>query len=374
MTYYEDLIADSSPEEPYATVDENSGFLIIYTSGTSGRPKGAVLSHRSRLIMFLAQAMEYKILEDDINLTACPMCHGIGLMHALQQLVVGGAVCIMREFSAEEALRLIHVRKATNAAMVPTMYNLILSLPESTKQRYGCGSMRVLTSAGAPLPTEVKEGLIGFFHDASLIEFYGSSEVAFAIYLKPCDQLKKIRSVGKPFWGVEIKLVNDNDEEVGVNEVGEIVCKSPWLMNGYYKQGREGFRGEWFYTGDLARRDEDGYFYIVDRRTDMIISGGENIYPAEIEEVLYSHPKIFEAAVIGIPDERWGESVKALVILMEGESTTEDEIIEFCKKRLGGFKVPRSISFLTEFPKTTSGKILKRILREEYWKGKEVKV
>jgi fatty-acyl-CoA synthase/long-chain acyl-CoA synthetase len=296
------------------------------------------------------------------------------MFFCLNRLVVGGTVCIMRQFDAEGALRLIEEKRITNTFMVPTMYNFILELPESTRQRYNVGSMRVLICAGAPLPTRVKEGAIQFFHHAGLIEFYGLTESGIATYLQPSDQLRKIRCAGKPFWGVEIRLLNDMREEVSVNETGEVVLRSPYMMEGYYKRGKERFEGDWFCTGDLARQDEEGYFYIVDRKIDMIISGGENIYPAEIEEILYSNPKILESAVIGIPDEKWGESVTAAVALKQGESANEDEIVEFCRARLAGYKIPRRVIFLAELPKSSAGKILKRVLREEYWKNKEAKV
>ena len=374
MVPYESLFEDSCSEEPGVNVDENSCFVMCYTSGTTGRPKGVVASHKARLLDALIQAITFKIFEDDIHLVAAPLCHSGGMFFCLGRLAVGGTVCMMRQFDAEEALKLIEEKRVTNTFMVPTMYNFILELLESTGQKSDVSSMRVLICAGAPLPTRVKEGVIKFFYNAGLFEFYGSTEGAVATTLQPCDQLRKIRCVGKPIWGVEIKLLNESREELSVNETGEIVLKSPYIMDGYYQRGKEGFEGEWFHTGDLARQDEEGYFYIVDRKIDMIISGGENIYPAEIEDILYSHPKILEAAVIGVPDERWGESVKALLVLKEGEKASEEEIIEFCRTRLGGYKIPRSVSFLAEFPKSSSGKILKRVLREEFWKGKGVKV
>lgn len=374
MVPYESLFEDSPPEEPDIRVDENSCFVMAYTSGTTGKPKGVAASHKVKLLDFLAQAVEFKISEDDIHLVAAPLCHSGGMFFCLGRLAIGGTVCIMRQFDAVEALRLIEEKRITNTFMVPTMYNFILELPESTRQKYDVSSMRVLNCAGAPLPTRVKEGVIIFFYNAGLIEYYGSTECAIGTYLRSCDQLKKIRSVGKPFWGVEIKLLNEKREEVPVDEVGEITVKSPYMMDGYYKRGKEGFLGEWFSTGDLAKQDEEGYFYIVDRKVDMIISGGENIYPAEIEEALYSNPKISEAAVIGVPDERWGESIKALIVLKERKTASEEEIIEFCKTKLAGYKVPRSVTFLTELPKSSSGKILKRVIREEYWKGKKLKV
>ncbi len=374
MVPYESLFEGSTPEEPNAAVDEDSCFVMAYTSGTTGRPKGVVASHRVKLLSFLAQAVEFKMLEDDIHLVAAPLCHSGGMFLCFQQISVGGTVCIMRQFDAEEALRLIEEKRITNTFMVPTMFNFILELPEEKRKKYDVSSMRVLDCAGAPLPTRTKEGAIALFHNAGLNEHYGSTECAFATYLKPCDQLRKVRCAGKPFWGVEIRLLNEKKKPVPVHETGEITLKSPYMMDGYYKRGREGFDEEWFFTEDLAKQDEEGYFYIVDRKVDMIISGGENIYPAEIEEALYSNPKISEAAVIGVPDERWGESVKALLVLKEGETASEEEIIEFCKIRLAGYKIPRSVHFLNELPKSSSGKILKRVLREEYWKEKEVKV
>jgi len=374
MVSYEGLFEDSSSKEPAVNVDENSCFVMSYTSGTTGRPKGVVASHKAKILDALAQGIAFKIFEEDIHLVAAPLCHSGGMFFCLNRLAAGGTVCIMRQFDAEGALKLIEEKKITNTFMVPTMYNFILELPESTLQKYDVNSMRVLICAGAPLPTRVKEGAIKFFCNAGLIEFYGLTESAIATYLQPSDQLRKIRCAGKPFWGVEIKLLNESREEVSVHETGEVVLKSPYLMEGYYKRGKERFEGEWFCTGDLARQDEEGYFYIVDRKIDMIISGAENIYPAEIEEVLYSHPKILESAVIGIPDEKWGESVIAVVALKKGERASENEIVEFCKARLAGYKIPRGVIFLTELPKSSSGKILKRVLREDYWKNQEVKV
>lgn len=371
---YETLFENSSSQEPGLDIDENSCFVICYTSGTTGRPKGAMSSHRSKILDSFAQAISFKIFEDDVHLAVAPLCHSGGMFFCLNRLLTGGTICVMRQFDAEGALKLIEGRKITNTFMVPTMYNFILELPEEERRKYNIDSMRVLICAGSPLPTRVKEGIIRFFRNAGLYEFYGSTESAVATYIEPHDQLRKIRCAGKPYWGVEIKLLNEMNEEVSLNETGEIVLKSPYLMDGYYKRGKEGFEGNWFYTGDLARQDEEGYFYIVDRKVDMIISGGENIYPAEIEDVLYSNPKILEAAVIGVPDDRWGESVKALIVLKEGEVADEEEIIEFCRKRLGGYKIPRSVSFLKELPKSSSGKILKRILREKFWEGKELKV
>ena len=258
--------------------------------------------------------------------------------------------------------------------MVPTMLNFILELSEGVKEKYDTSSMRVINCAGAPLPTRTKEGVINYFSNAGLYEYYASTESSVATVLKPVDQLKKVRCAGKLFWGVDITLLDEEKKPVPLGEVGEIYVRSPYIMDGYYKKGREGFHEGWLASGDLALQDEEGYYYIVDRAKDMIISGGENIYPTEIEDVLYSHPDVLEAAVIGIPDGRWGESVKAMIVLHKGRSLTQEEIIDYCRDKLAGFKIPRSVSFLEELPKNTTGKILRRVLREEYWEGREIKV
>ena len=374
MRPYEELFEGSSDEDPPVRVDEKGCFVMCYTSGTTGKPKGVVGSHQSKILESLAQALEFNVHEDDVHLVAGPLCHSAGLFLALERLFIGGTLCIMRQFDPEEALRLIDEKRATNTFMVPTMLNFILELPEDVKAKYDISTMRVITCAGAPLPTRTKEGVIDFFSNTGLYEYYALTESSVATVLKPADQLGKVRCAGKPLWGVEIKLLDEEKEEVPVNEVGEIYIKSPFIMDGYYKRGREGFEGDWLSSGDLAREDEEGYFYIVDRAKDMIISGGENIYPTEIEDVLYSNPKVLEASVIGIPDERWGESVKAVIVLHGGQSATREEIIEYCRERLAGYKIPRSVSFVPELPKNTSGKILRRVLREEYWKDEEVKV
>lgn len=374
MVVYEKLFDDSSAEEPDVHVDEESCLMMVYTSGTTGRPKGVAATHKAQLLSYLAHSVEYGTSEEDIHLVAAPLFHSAGLSITIQQLSVGGTICIMRKFDPEEALRLIEGKKATNTFMVPTMYNSILEIADSEKMKHDLSSMRILISSGAPLPTRVKERIINLFNRAGLNEFYGATELAYATYLNPKDQLRKTACVGKPFWGVEIKLLDENKKQLPGNTVGELFVKSPFMMAGYHKRGKEGFEGGWFSVGDLAKKDEEGYYYIVDRKKDMIISGGVNIYPAEVEDILYSNPKILEVAVIGIPDERWGESVKAIVVLKEGETSTEMEIRDYCSDRMADYKIPKSVSLVESLPKSSSGKILKRMLREEFWMGRDTKV
>ena len=219
---YESLFEGSSPEEPDLQGDENSGFMMVYTSGTTGRPKGVIATHRAQILTYLAHSVEFGNSEEDIHLVAAPLFHSAGLSITIQQLCVGGTICIMRTFDPETALKLIEEKKITNTFMVPTMYNFILELPESERLKYDISSMRILISSGAPLPTRIKERLIRFFKNAGLIEFYGATEFAYATYLKPGDQLKKTACAGKPFWGVEIRLLNERKEQVPIEEVGEL--------------------------------------------------------------------------------------------------------------------------------------------------------
>lgn len=205
-------------------------------------------------------------------------------------------------------------------------------------------------------------------------EFYGATEIPVVLNLKPRDILRKRRCVGKPLLGTDVKILDEEGNEVPVGEVGELYTKTLMLMDGYYKETKPSFRNGYFSAGDLARKDEEGYYYIVDRKIDMIISGGVNIYPVEIEEVISKHPKVAEVAVIGVPDNLWGESVKALIVLKQGEQCTQEEITAFCEGKIAGYKKPKSVDFTKEIPKNPSGKILKREIRKKYWEGREVKI
>jgi acyl-CoA synthetase (AMP-forming)/AMP-acid ligase II len=295
----------------------------------------------------------------------------------MTQLVLGGTAVIMKEFDAEEALRLIDRYRITNMFMAPTMYNFILTLDDEVKLKYDLGSVRTLVSAGAPLPTRVKEGIIRLFPNAGLNEFYGSTESGFNTNLRPEDQLKTTRSVGKPVLFNDIKILDDDGNPVKPGEVGLIYVKNPYFFKGYLddeEETRRAFREDGYLTvGDMARQDAEGFIYIVDRKKDMVISGGVNIFPAEIEDVLYQHPGVKEAAVIGIPDEKWGESLKAFIV-PRGESLSEQEVIDFCKQHLASYKKPKSVEFLTELPRNPAGKVLKTVLREPYWKDADFKV
>jgi acyl-CoA synthetase (AMP-forming)/AMP-acid ligase II len=288
----------------------------------------------------------------------------------------------MERFDPEEALRLMDKHKTTFSSMVPTMFNRMKNLPEETFRKYDASSMKCFIQSSAPIPFPTKQWVIEKFENAGLHEFYGGTEVGVVTYLAPEEQLERPGSVGRALPVVEIKLVDEEGNEVPRGEVGQLISRplggADLARAGEYYKDEEStkkyFRDGWFYSGDMARVDEDGFYYLVDRKFDMIISGGENIYPAEIEAVLYRHPKILEAAVIGVPDEEWGEAAKAVLVLKQGEHTAAEEVIRYCREHLAGYKIPRSVDFVDALPKTDTGKILKKIIKAPYWKDRDMKI
>jgi long-chain acyl-CoA synthetase len=290
---------------------------------------------------------------------------------------MGGTVCLMPEFQEEEVLRLIEKERITNAFLVPTMLNRILNLPPQVRERYDTRSLRVLICNASPLPTKIKENTMAFFQYTHLHEFYGATESGIITNIKHWKHPEKVQSVGLPIFETDVRILDDQGNDVPVGEVGEIYFKSPTRFSGYHEmpEATKGvFREDWQTLNDLGKLDEEGFLYIVGRTKDMIKSGGVNIYPKEIEDVLHNHPKVMDAAVIGIPDEHWGEAVKAVIILKEGHAATAEEIIQFCHGKLASYKIPRSVDFAKEFPRTAVGKILKREIRAPFWKDRAVKV
>jgi long-chain acyl-CoA synthetase len=376
---YEDILTRSSDTEPDVNIEETDPYFIGYTSGTTGFPKGAMMPHRSIYNIVISHLIGRGIVPDDKYLLIMPLFHSNSVWHSNLLLFIGGAIYIYPSggFNPKEILEIIQKEKITCTNMVPTMSNLMLSLPD--KDRFDVSSMRWLVSSSAPLLTKTKEELCSFFKRSKLYEGYGATETGAVTSLPPEDQLCKIRSIGKPYFAQEIKILNGNGEEVPIGEVGELYSKGPTQMKEYYndpEKTRDAFLGEWLSVGDMAKMDEEGYIYLVDRKQDMIISGGENIYPTELEDVLSKHPKVHEIVVIGIPDEKWGEALKAIIVLKEGEQATEEEIIKFCEGKIAGYKKPKSVDFISasNMPKTPTGKILRRPLKEKYWRDKETKI
>ncbi len=264
---------------------------------------------------------------------------------------------------------MIEREKVNVISGAPAMYHLLLALPGI--ERYDTRSITKCTTGASILPHETKERLLKLFPNAKgIYDVYGCTEASPCItILKARDSLRKKECVGQPLPFLEVSIVDEQDREVPVGEVGELICRGPNVMKGYYKDRKatlETLKGAWLHTGDLARMDEEGFVYIIDRKKDMIVSGGENIYPREIEEVLYRHPKVQDVAIIGVPDPTWGESVKAFVVLKKGEEMKEEEVIEYCKNYLASYKKPKSVEFVENLPRNPSGKVLKAELRERY--------
>lgn len=361
---------------------EDDIFYFGYTSGTTGFPKGAMNTIRGTLdivrnLFVRASGRSGIDLSDRVFLAIIPVCHSNSIWATLITFWVGGTNVIFPSgnYDPELVLKVIEKEKVTTTSMVPTMLTRILDLPEDVRFKYDISSLTSLGSSSAPLMTKTKEEALAFFKNVRFSEGYGSTETGALTTLRFKDQTRKVRSIGKPNPGIEIKLVDqDGKTVIEPNKEGVLWAKTRSAFIGYYKdpeKTRQSVNGEWSSAGDVAYFDEEGYYYLTDRKQDMIISGGENIYPAEIEEVISKLPEVAESAVIGVPHPTFGEEVKVIVKLKDGMALTEKEILDQCKNNLAGYKCPRSVEFVDEFPRTATGKILKRILRQPYWKDQE---
>ena len=370
------LVAQASPAEPPpAPADQPASML--YTSGTTGRPKGAVRQPLDpAAIVPLLRHIGFQ--EDDVYLTTGPLYHsGPGGFLQIAHLC-GNTAVIQRRLDPEDWLRLVHAYRVTTTFSAPTPIRMVCNLPAERKARYDRSSMRRMIANAAPWSFALKQAYLSDFPEDSLFEVYGSTELGVNTVLEPKDQLRKPGSCGRPAPGVEVKLVDDEGREVTQpNQPGELFVRSRSVFSTYHK-AQEKYeaerRGEFHTVGDVAYFDEEGYFYICDRKKDMIISGGMNIYPAEIEAALELHPDVFDVAVFGIPSEEWGESVHAVVVCQPGRTLSPEQVIAFAREHLAGYKIPRSVSFIDELPRTGSGKILKRVLREPYWAEQHARV
>jgi acyl-CoA synthetase (AMP-forming)/AMP-acid ligase II len=380
---YEALLADQPTHEP-ANVEqrEDDIFYFGYTSGTTGFPKGAMNTIRGTLDIvknvFVRTAGKPHIkLDARVLLAIIPICHSNSVWSTLITLWCGGTNVIFPSgrFDPENLLQLIDREKVTTSSMVPTMITRILELPEDVKNQYDMSSLTSLGCSSAPLLTKTKEAALDFFNNIRFSEGYGSTETGALTTLRHKDQMRKVRSIGQPNPGIDIKLLDEDGNLITEpNKQGVLWAKARSAFIGYYgapEKTEEAIDGEWATAGDVAYVDEEGYYYLADRKHDMIISGGENIYPAEIEEVITQLNPVSEVAVIGVPNEQWGEEVKAIVQLKGGKSLSEQDILNHCKENLAGYKRPRSVLFVDEFPRTATGKILKRILRKPFWEGQE---
>ena len=369
----DDLVAQASAEPPVRET-EGTGATMIYTSGTAGQPKGAYRKMTDQstavaLIGFIGYTPE------DIYLTSGPLYHSGPLAFMSAGLMLGQTIIIQRKVEPEDWLRLVDKYQVTSTFSAPPLVRLVCALPTEVKARYDRSSMRIMLANAAPWSFALKQAYLADFPPDSLWEVYGSTELGVNCVLEPRDQLRKPGSCGRPAPGVEIRLLDADGHEVtgtGPAHSGELYVRSTAVFSAYYKQPesyRAARHGDFHTVGDIAYRDEEGYYYICDRKSDMIISGGMNVYPAEIEAALEQHPGIFDVAVFGIPSGQWGEQVHAAVVPAPGASLSEAEVIAYARQHLARYKCPRSVSFMNELPRTGSGKLLKRELRAPYWAG-----
>ncbi|MDZ4721589.1 MAG: long-chain fatty acid--CoA ligase [Roseiflexaceae bacterium] len=359
------LMADTAPVFDCVQTMADDTAVILYTSGTTGRPKGAELSHAN--MFFNAMIGAEKILkteESEVGLAALPLFHSFGQTCVMNAMIYSGAtITLLPRFDPQKALEVMVRDKVTYFAGVPTMYFYLLNLPNA--EQYDLTALRRCCSGGSAMPVEVMHAF-NKKYNVKILEGYGLSETSPVASFNHLDHEAVPGSIGTPIWGVEMRCLDANGKEVPNGELGEIVIRGHNVMKGYYRRTEataDSIRNGWFHTGDIAYRDEHGFYFIKDRVKDMIIRGGFNVYPREIEEVLYGHPAIAEVAIIGIPDVALGEEIKAVVALKSGQQANETELIDYCKERLAAYKYPRSIEFRDTLPKTATGKILKRELK-----------
>jgi len=365
---YHELLSKSEGKEPKENVEEKTPFAIMYTSGTTGFPKGCLWNHRNFAWYLMTNAYESGAQPTERFLCVYPIFHAGGFGLVALSLFLGATAFLKKSFDPVDMLNTIQEEKITYLALVAPMIPAILQCPDW--RSYDLSSVRKCSVGAMATPIEMKKTLMDeLFPRADIREPYGLTEATSASLttLGGRDFLRKTGSCGRPTVTAEVRVVDDSGKQLPPGAIGEIVARSPCVTQGYYKNPEataETWREGWLRTGDLGRMDEEGFLYIVDRKKDMIISGGENIYPVEIENVLYRHPKIKEAAVIGVPDPVWGESVKAFVVPKVRNSLTEEEIVDFCKMHLAGYKKPKLVEFVDDLPKNPVGKILKKLLRE----------
>ena len=381
LSYEEALGRVDGRALPEIQMEDEEIAQIYYTSGTTGRPKGVMLSHKNVCTHALGTIAEIHLTDRDRWIHVAPLFHLADAWATWALTWVGGTHVLVREFDARVVLETMEREKVTLTNLIPTMLNMMVNHPDVAKFDYG--SLRVLLSGGAPIAPEVVRKVVETFQ-CDYIQTYGMTETSPYLTLSILkdhlressyeNQLRFKSKTGREFIGVELKVINDHGEEIEKDEkeVGEIVVRGDIVTKGYWKLPEEtdkSIRNGWLYTGDMAVIDEEGYVTIVDRKKDMILTGGENVYSTEVENVLYTHSAVLECAVVGIPDEKWGEAVKGIVVLKPGNQADAQEIIQFCKDRIAHYKAPKSIDFVNALPRTGSGKIHKKGLRDQYWKG-----
>ncbi len=363
---YESSISRQPIHEPdqHQEVGGEDAHIIMYTSGTTGVPKGAVLSHRKTFFNVLNAEIVYDLTSRDVMIVSRPMFHSGGLLvEAVPVLYRGGTLILKKRFRPVEILETVERYRVTLLELAATVYQFILQ--QCDLDRYDLRSVRAYFTGGERIPTS----LLNAYHQKGIVisQIFGQTEASTITFLPSEEAVEKMGSVGLPVFHGDVRIVDPSGKEVGPEEVGEIIVRGPTLMSGYWNRPdltAETIREGWLYTGDLAKKDKEGYVYIVDRERDMYISGGENVYPAEIENAFFTHPKILDVGVIGVPDGKWGEVGKAYLVLKPGERMSEEEALSFLRGKIGKFKIPKYVEFVEELPKTASGKIQKFVLKE----------
>ena len=368
---YEDIIEAARDAEPDCGVLPDDPWVLMYTSGTTGLPKGAIRSHRASCMIGLMGDVEIGFGRADSALLVMPLCHANSLFFA-NAFSYCSAPCVIysrASFDPEHLIRILSDSGTTFTSLVPTHYIMMLGLPDAVRAKYDVSPVRKLLISSAPARQETKQAAMEYFANAGLYELYGSTEAGIVTTLHPDEQFSKLGSIGREVAGSRpIKLLDPDGNEVPDGEAGELYSCAPGTFDGYWdlpEKTAEAFRGDYCSVGDLARRDEDGFYFLVDRKSNMIISGGENVYPSEVEAMLGAHQHVKDVAVIGMPDDKWGERVHAVIIPHEPGAADESEILAWCRGRIAGYKRPRSVSFIAEedMPRTATGKIQHRALR-----------
>jgi acyl-CoA synthetase (AMP-forming)/AMP-acid ligase II len=367
---YEEALAAASPEPPEVAVDDEDLAFLIYTSGTTGRPKGAMLSHQNLIVNTTNWLYEVGARPGDVWLSGLPLFHIGGLNGVLPFLHLGALAVIEPSggFDAARSIARLAEHRVSMCFFVPTQWQEICASPEVEKVDRGRLRVAMWGASQAPLPT--LESMSRTFPSVQIVSAFGQTEMSSnTCFLRGEDSIRKMGSVGRPALGVEVRIVDEDGVDVARGEVGEIVYRGATVMQGYHGRPEataEAFAGGWFHSGDLVREDEEGFIYVVDRLKDMLISGGENVYPAEVERALVGHPGVAEVAVVGVEHPRWVETPLAVVVAAPGAEPGEEELIEHCRERLAGYKKPSAVVFVAALPRNASGKVLKRELRRRY--------
>ena len=386
MLFYNDLLKSGSPDDIFTEIGDDDMTILMYTAGTTGFPKGVMLTHKSFSIYVLDNVTPPDTDTIEKNILTVPLYHVAGIQAMMAAIYGGRTIVIERQFDPAEWMGLVQKEKVGRAMMVPTMLKQLIDNPDFKK--FDLSSLQVITYGAAPMPLEVIKKAIQLMPKVSFINAFGQTETASTITaLSPEDhvitgateaerekKLKRLSSIGKPMADIEMKVIDEVGKEVPMGQVGEIVARGPRVMTGYWKDEEKTKKtidkDGWVHTGDMGYKDEAGYYFLAGRATDLIIRGGENISPEEVENIIFAHPKIDDVAVIGVPDDEWGEVPKAICVVKKGcEDCTPEEIMEHCRKNLASYKRPRSVIFIKELPRVSMGKVQKKVLREQYGKS-----